>query len=181
VAAAPSPLRHRRRTGSWTRAAAVCLPRRQGGLNEGLKTGLEASDRLTNTFSDGSQGEPPQLPAWRTYTTERCPRCQSGALRMIAAITSRPVLFHILASHLAPSQAGGRPTAPSTGPLGARTLRLSLCLNQLVGTRFSSPKQGRGASAWSDARDRLTRRITSRGLRGTDGASAQLTQGGSRP
>ena len=38
---------------------------------------------------------------------ERCPRCQSGTLRLIAAITSRPVMIRILASHIAPSQAGG--------------------------------------------------------------------------
>jgi hypothetical protein len=40
---------------------------------------------------------------------ERCPRCLQGALRIIAAITCRPVLFHILASHSTPSQAGGGP------------------------------------------------------------------------
>jgi hypothetical protein len=38
---------------------------------------------------------------------ERCPRCLEGTLRIIAAITCRPVLFHILASHSTPSQAGG--------------------------------------------------------------------------
>jgi hypothetical protein len=37
---------------------------------------------------------------------ERCPRCPSGRLRIIAVITCWPVLFHILASHPAPSQAG---------------------------------------------------------------------------
>jgi hypothetical protein len=38
---------------------------------------------------------------------ERCPRGLEGTLRIIAAITCRPVLFHILASHSTPSQAGG--------------------------------------------------------------------------
>ena len=60
---------------------------------------------------------------------ERCPLGLEGTLRIIAAIPCRPVLFHILASHSTPSQAGGGPPASGTGPLGARAVRLVLCLN----------------------------------------------------
>ena len=60
---------------------------------------------------------------------ERGPRCPQGALRIIAAIPGRPLLFPILASPSEPSQAGGCPLASGTGPLGARAVRLVLCLN----------------------------------------------------
>ena len=59
---------------------------------------------------------------------ERCPRGQLGSLRIICALTYRPVLFHILASYPGSSQTGGGPPAPFTRPLGARPVRLDLCL-----------------------------------------------------
>jgi hypothetical protein len=60
---------------------------------------------------------------------ERCPRGLEGTLRIIAAITCRPVLFHILALPSTPSQAGGGPPASGTGPLGTKAVRRVLCLN----------------------------------------------------
>lgn len=41
-----------------------------------------------------------------------------------------------------------------------------------------TPDKARGASARSDASDRFRLQVPSRGLRGTEGASAQLTQSG---
>ena len=70
-----------------------------------------------------------QLKRVLSIDLERCPRCLEGTLRIIAAITCRPVLFHILASPSTPSQAGGCPPASGTGPLGARAVRRVLCLN----------------------------------------------------
>ncbi|HEY7708651.1 MAG TPA: transposase, partial [Candidatus Entotheonella sp.] len=43
---------------------------------------------------------------------ERCPRGQLGSLRIISALTYRPVLFHLLASYPGSSQTGGGLPAP---------------------------------------------------------------------
>jgi Putative transposase len=108
---------------------------------------------------------------------ERCPRCQSGALRMIAAITSRPVIRRILRPlKLA---ADPPPRAPARLEPG-RFAWVSASINSL-GPGFRVPSQAEVRPLGRDAHDRLTRRVTLRGLRGTDGAAAHLTPGGSRP
>jgi hypothetical protein len=58
----------------------------------------------------------------RLRELERCPRCHQGALRIIAAITYRPVIRRLLG----PLQLAAPPSCP--GPLGARAFRLDPCI-----------------------------------------------------
>ena len=68
---------------------------------------------------------------------ERCPRCQSGALRMIAALTSRPVIRRIL-RHLKRA-ADPPPLAPARLGQG-RFAWVSASINAL-GPGFRVPSQ----------------------------------------
>lgn len=73
---------------------------------------------------------------------ERCPRCPLGALRIVAAITFRPIMHRLLR----PLQLAAPTPADHTGARGAKTFRLGLCLKRLLGQGGWGPGPAPGAS-----------------------------------